>query len=269
MPPDAGSRDIAAGGVPALVKKVVFEVVPTSFLEELVPRRPEAWVWRYCTPSMLLLSMCLLPFPFLEVSCTTQAGELTIMSQSGIQAMYGGYSTSALANASAARGGRPDMFNGARPPIPAQEEISVWPSLVMVVVPFFFLLAVAIALTLRLCWQRSVLLGGTLTFAIMLIFGQMIWGFPLENSLRDSINKNVSQQQNMQLNNQFGPGMDMAALAATLIHCRFTVWFYLWLLLILASMVPIVIETVVMVAMKVHAMQARQEEEYPALRSTG
>jgi hypothetical protein len=44
-----------------------------------------------------------------------------------------------------------------------------------------------------------------------------------------------------------------------MIHVRFTVWFYLWLLIILASMVPVVIEGLVMLAAAAHGIRARRE----------
>jgi predicted metal-binding membrane protein len=96
-------------------------------------------------------------------------------------------------------------------------------------------------------------------------FGRMIWGFPLKNAIAaglrksaaeaSSVNRRFDNGPNVPFNDQFARD----AAAAAMIHVRFTVWFYLWLLIILASMVPVVIECLVMLATAAHRLRARRE----------
>src|SRR5436309_2259101 len=78
------------------------EVPEPPFAQDPVPRfslaRPDVpWqprLWRVLSPSFLLVALLLLPMPFLSVTCNSLIADdgKTMITQSGGQALYGGYS---------------------------------------------------------------------------------------------------------------------------------------------------------------------------------
>ena len=75
--------------------------------------------------------------------------------------------------------------------------------------------------------------------ALLLLFGQMLWGFPLKNSIVDGLARQASEQRAGPWDNQ-----NTSVVAAAMIHVSFTVWFWLWLLTMLFSLVPLAAELV-------------------------
>ncbi|MGH7169139.1 MAG: hypothetical protein ACRELG_02535 [Gemmataceae bacterium] len=214
---------------------------PGHPLANLIPQRPADWVWRLCTPSMLLFSMFLLPLPFLEVSCTTNGQ--TLMTQSGLQAVYGGYSLSPLADRMPPR----DLAGASRS---EDKRLEIWPSLVMFLVPLGVLIAAVLCLVLPLGWLRSALAAAVVGAALVLLLGQVVSGFPLENAMIASLAKSDTQRRDDFRNPGFPPRQDEARhagalLAAAAIQVRLTPWFYLWVLLIAGSLVPLTVERLV------------------------
>jgi hypothetical protein len=230
------------------------------------------WAWRWCSPSMLCLSLLLLPLPFLEVQCAAPMGpSMAILNQSGLQVMTGGYSISS----------RLDEFNrqmqaglgmpagAAQAPLARKDELNVKPAYLMVGVPILFLVAVAVGLAVGRTAIRVPIVGSLIAVSLALVFVQMATGFPLDREVRDSIQREA-QRGRQQLNPFDGPGKvgmppgggfpkdnplqqplpvndpfrGVDALASLMIQTYYTPWFWMWLVLIFLALGPLVAETI-------------------------
>src|SRR5262249_25424337 len=152
------------------------------------PRRrpqkpPNTWNWRWCSPSMLLFSMLMLPLPFVEVSCNVPGGLMSssIMHQSGIQVMTGDYSMHYSWDELNRQMGGPQVgVNPARLP-----DFKVKPAILMIIIPFLLMAGIALGLALRPTALRVPLVAGTVLCALVLLFIQMAVGFPIEREIQD------------------------------------------------------------------------------------
>jgi hypothetical protein len=250
-------------------------------LEPGLRRRPPGpsgnWAWRWCSPSVLLLSLFMLPLPFLEVQCSpplpAQGMRVALVNQSGLQMMTGRYSIDSSIdqfNKQMAGFGVP-VNPGQVPWAPGgPQQLNVKPAPLMIVIPFLLLAGIAVGLALRPTALRVPLVAGTVVAALALLFVQMAVGFPLEREVRESMEREMRKAE-QQLKafgggpaggnpfggpgggNPFGPGMGvnpfggagvgMRALTE-MVQTRYTPWFWIWLVLLVGSLGPLVGEMI-------------------------
>ncbi|MCI0459949.1 MAG: hypothetical protein L0Z62_23610 [Gemmataceae bacterium] len=217
-----------------------------------------SWAWRWCSPSMLVLALLMLPWPFLEVACTNPVGgSLTLLHQSGIQVMTGTYSENSdleqLGKKMAAPIGvppppMPGPFGGGGP---RKEQLDVKPAVLMIVIPILLLSAAAIGLALGRVAIRLPLVGSLVAVAVVLVIVQMAIGFPLDTAVRDKIRTEQARAQQMRQQIP-GPGPggvpfpavdpfgQVDAMTAQMIRTHYTPIFWLWLVLILGALGPVI-----------------------------
>jgi hypothetical protein len=201
----------------------------------------------------------LLPLPFLEVQCAAPlgpGGERTLLTQSGIQTFYGGYSINPVLD----RTGKA-MRQQAEFGLPvsdlervrAEEErnrLRVGPALSMIVVTLALIAAGVTALVLPLGYIRIGVSGGCILLGVLTLIIQTAIGWPLENAISDSLAKGATTHRQADFGDPWGrqpqfqrrQDADAALAAAMLIQTRYTVWFWFWLLLILGAVVPFIVE---------------------------
>jgi hypothetical protein len=222
------------------------------------PRRrpqkaPNNWNWRWCSPSMMLFSMIMLPLPFVEVSCNVPGGLLSssIMHQSGIQVMTGDYSMHYTWDQLNQQFAGPQFgVNPARMP-----DFKVKPAILMIIIPFLLLTGIALGLALRPTALRVPLVAGTVLCALVLLFIQMAVGFPIEREIQAKIREAQEQQNRAPGQVGVGPGNPWPAannqfarvgnhLAAAMIRTSYTPWFWLFVVVLVGSLGPLVGELV-------------------------
>ena len=279
MPPEAAAGhprgDYAAPGSDPEVQ------VPLS--RRRPERRPHNWAWRWCSPSILLLSLFMLPLPFLSVHCEGPGTSVTLVNQSGLQVMAGGYSKDSsidrfqkrvMAGLPAAVNA-PGGFGGAL----AGPELKVKPAWCVTIIPFLLLAGIATGLAIRPTGLRVPVVGGVVLGALVLLFIQMAVGFPLDREVKDSVDRGLKQQQQMMrqfggggfgnpvgmpggMNPLGGVGAQANAMAAEMIQTRFTPWFWIWLVLILGALGPLVGELIWALTRRERRWQPAYGEQY-------
>jgi hypothetical protein len=239
-------------------------------------RPPNNWGWRWCSPSMLVLSLLLLPLPFLSVQCVGPGITSNLMHQSGLQVMVGGYSKESSVELweNLMKRAMPIPMNaaGALGPF-GQADMKVKPAWCVTIIPFLLLAAVALGLVLRPTVLRVPAVGGVVLCALVLLFIQMAVGFPLDREVRDSMDRSLRQQQ--QMFNQKGggpPGMGgglnpfgmggMPKEMTEIIQTRYTGWFWIWFVLIIGALGPLAGELVWMLARRERRWQPARGAEY-------
>jgi hypothetical protein len=209
---------------------------------------------------MLALALLLLPLPFVEVACSSPppfGGTVTLLDQSGIQVMTGTYSE---------RSDLEDQFRRMAPPgaIPppapkplaggkvGKADLTVKPSVLMIVVPVLVLSAAIVGLALGRVAIRLPLVASLVAVAVMLVVVQMAVGFPIDTAVREKIRAEQAKAQKLRQQNPFpGPGgfpmpggdpfAQMGeAMAAQMLGTRYTVWFWLWLVLMAGALGPVI-----------------------------
>jgi hypothetical protein len=173
---------------------------------------------------MLFLALLLFPLPWVQVQCDRpigNSGTRTLAEQSGLQAIYGGYTENPVLQTA--------PFEPQRKA--AQEELlpkdgavarSMWMAL-------YALLLVSGMLAGILVWKnplRSALLIGCSALAALVLFIQVRLGFPLEQAVPKTVATQVSLGQRI--------GMEIAA--PTLLETRYTGWFWLSVVAVLGAL---------------------------------
>jgi hypothetical protein len=181
-------------------------------------------VYRFASPATLLVALLLFPLPWVQIQCDRPIGDSgtrTLVEQSGLQAIYGGYSENPLL--------RNAQFERQRKS--AQEELlqkdgtvprSPWLTL-------YPLLLVSGILAGLLVWsnpRRSMLLIGCSASAGLVLFLQAWIGFPLERALPRTVATQVGLGQRV--------GIEISA--PTLLESRYTGWFWLTTVAVLGSL---------------------------------
>jgi hypothetical protein len=240
------------------------------------PGRSGNWAWRWCSPSVLVLGLLMLPLPFLEVQCSApgQVMNMALVNQSGVQMMTGRYSIDSSIdrfNKQMAGFGVP-VNAGQVPWAPGgPQQLNVKAAPLMIAVPFLLLAGIAVGLALRPTALRVPLVAGAIVAALVLVFVQMAVGFPLEREVRDSIDREMRRVEDqmkalgggppggnpfggpgggnpfgpkMGINPFGGPGGGLNQLAGAMVQTHYTPWFWLWLVLLVGSLGPLVGEMI-------------------------
>jgi ribosomal protein S27E len=155
--------------------------------------------WRHVSPSFAILTFLMFFLPWVEIRCSTgdMAGKV-LVSQSGAQAIYGG---GKVHPALEGKGGETNH--------PGSPLMFLYPVLVFSAAAFGLLFAVS-------HW-RTILVGATGGFAVMLLVWQMSIGFPLETEMKRELAERPTS------------GRDEGAgrLTALAVETRYTAW--LWI----------------------------------------
>ncbi len=234
------------------------------------PARPSGnWAWRWCSPSALLLALLMLPLPFLEVQCSAPGVNMALLNQTGLDTMTGRYSV----DASITRFNNQLRAFGA-PVNPAQvpwapggpQELKVKSAPLMIAVPFLLLAGMAVGLALRPTALRVPLVAAAIVAALVLVVVQMAVGFPLDMEIRDSLQRAEKELKalgggfpggnpfpgpaggnpfgpKMGVNPFGGPGLGFNPLTEA-IQTRYTPVFWLWLVVLVGSLGPLIAEMV-------------------------
>src|SRR5262249_24313724 len=187
--PYAEYRELPPGGrqpipdLPARRSRSAYEgESPDPDLDGPLPRRrsdrPSGnWVWRWCSPSMLLLSLLMLPLSFLGVQCEGPGVTMHLINQSGLQVMVGGHSLDAsIERLQKQMQGMGVPVNPAQNPFgggPASPDLKVKPAWCVAIIPFLLLAGIAVGLAVRPTGLRVPLVAGAVFGALVLLFIQM------------------------------------------------------------------------------------------------
>ncbi len=222
-----------------------------------------SWVWRISSPSTLALVLLLLFLPFVEVQCTAPGGTYggrTLITQSGYQAAYGGYSVDPLIE-SAGRQAQHQMEWQIHPDdIPrlrAQQEqnkMQVSPAPLMILFPLLVGSAIVAGFCLPLGNARLTIMGSCVIAALMAFVAQVATGFPLEKAVADSVTRTSSN-----------PGVNFGAttVAALLFKTSCTPWAWICLTLLICSGAILVAETIFTVGFRQRLERRSAEDEDP------
>jgi hypothetical protein len=215
----------------------------------LIVRRLAAIFGRLASPSMLAFSMCLLLFPFLEIQCASPSGQVTVVSQSGVQTLYGGYSIAPELEKDMRMGSNQRGNQGGNQQSPAatpqRESVGAAPLMVVILL----ILGVAIVAGLALPWSivRLPVVAACIALALLTLAVQMLIGFPLEKSIQDSVARSSAPAQP---NNQpvLARQDEMARMTASMFRCRYTPWFWIWAVIIGGALLPVLFEAALRIA---------------------
>jgi hypothetical protein len=221
---------------------------------------------------VLLLGLLMLPLPFLEVQCSAPGVRMALVDQSGLQIMTGRYSLDSSItrfNNQMQAFGVP-VNAGQVPWAPGgPQELKVKSSPLMIAVPFLLIAGIAVGLALRPTALRVPLVAGAIVAALVLVFVQMGVGFPLEREVKESMEREMRRAENqlkafgppggnpfggpvggnpfgpkMGINPFGGPGAGLNQLAGMMIETHYTPWFWLWLVLLVGSLGPLIGEMI-------------------------
>ena len=182
-------------------------------------------IGQFGSPATLFLALLLFPLPWVQVQCDRpigNSGTRTLVEQSGLQAIYGGYSENPVLQTAPFEPQRKAAQEGRLPKDGAVAR-SMWMS-------WYALLLVSGILAGLLVWNnplRSALLIGCSALAALVLFIQARIGFPLEQALPKTVATQVSLGQQV--------GMEISA--PTLLDTRYTGWFWLSVVAVLGSLV--------------------------------
>jgi hypothetical protein len=188
-------------------------------------RRPAAeFPGRLISPSSFILVLLLFPLPWVELSCHGPMGSLTVASQSGLQACWGGYS---VINVN-------DQGFGRRPVNPPAANVAnpkVASAPLMVIFILLVLLGLIFGLALPIGWFRFSMVAGCSGLAILLLLIQIGTGFPFAKSAREVQDQQRMQQNNVRLGQpQFGNAPLPPLQAGQRLEVHTTPWLWLALL---------------------------------------
>jgi hypothetical protein len=166
------------------------------------------------SPSFFAVALLLFPLPFVEVSCRDRA----VSSQSGLQAVYGGFSVDPFLKAAA------EGEANARGIDPRQAKLA--PAPLMIVYPLF-LIAGAVLSLLLVPSRRRVVAGVFAGLGLACLVAQSVLGWPLVRNLLHHLAEAPTV------------GRDAAFMTAALVQTQLTVWFWLSVVaLALAGIAP-------------------------------
>jgi hypothetical protein len=257
------------------------------------PERPSGnWAWRWCSPSMLLLSLLLLPLPFLGVQCEGPGMTMNLINQSGLQVMVGGHSIdSSIERFQKQMQGMGVPVNAGQGPFgggAASPDLKVKAAWCVAIIPFLLLAGIAVGLAVRPTGLRVPLVASAVFGALVLLFIQMAVGFPLDKEVRDAIDREMKRGQQqfnalggapggnpfgapgaggapfppMRPNPFAGPGAQANAMAREMVRTRYTAWFWIWLVLIVGSLGPLVGETIWALTRRSRRWRPAYSEDY-------
>jgi hypothetical protein len=229
-PPSA----VVAQQPPALVQGEAYDL---RFADD--PRakatNPARW-WRPVSPSFLILSLLLFPFPWIEVSCSS--GEMhgkVLASQSGLQSIYGGETLHPALEAERVQREKAHLFDTSKKTSKAGELgflDSFAPS--MLLYPLLLIGGALVGFFLRPSLLRTALICGPAGVAFLLLLLQVVIGFPLERRMNKAMAAAAAER------NPFDDGT--ATAAALAFDVRYTGWFWIGLLSNLAAMLALALE---------------------------
>jgi hypothetical protein len=182
---------------------------------------------------MLLFSTVLLFLPFIEVSCHDRV----VVTQSGIEAIYGGVSTKSLLKETAMKSSRSDRSDMPQLDPKSKKEVdkgTVRPCLAIAFVSVAALLTGVLGLIAPLGETRCKWMMLAVALCLVVVCVQMSVGFPIKNELVKRLAEKESPPGS--------PGAAGDAFAAMMFSVNYTVWFWLWLLVIASSLVPLTID---------------------------
>ena len=189
---------------------------------------------RYCGPGMLLFSTVLLFLPFIEVSCHDRV----VLTQSGIETIHGGVSTKSLLKEMAMESSRLDRSDMPQLDPKSKKEVdkaTVRPCLAIAFVSVASLLIGVLGVLAPLGEVRCKCMLLAIALCLLVVLVQMSVGFPIKNEMVERLAEKK--------NGRGSPGDEAGeVIAAMMISVNFTVWFWLWLLVIASSLVPLAIE---------------------------
>ncbi len=239
--PLAGSLGIGRSGQAGYAAKVFA-------LTKRLSAGGRAGLWRFASPSASLLALLLFCLPWVEVRCNSPRQEFSesigskpLVTQSGLQAIYGGGSLHPVLEAEkkkeereAARLGRKDAKMAKDARSGDENEPMSWAPLFL---PYpVLLLAVVIAgLTLKAPKLRLGLVGLLGAAALALLLLQTALGFPLENKVNYAITKGLVESTGRRDSGE-------ALIASMILQVRYTGWYWMALLLTLAGPVLVGLE---------------------------
>jgi hypothetical protein len=182
-------------------------------------------IGQFGSPATLFLALLLFPLPWVQVQCDRpigNSGTRTLVEQSGLQAIYGGYSENPVLQTAPFEPQRKAAQEGLLPKDGAVAR-SMW-------MTWYALLLVSGILAGILVWNnllRSALLISCSALAALVLFIQARIGFPLAQALPKTVATQVSLGQRV--------GMEISA--PTLLETRYTGWFWLSVVAVLGSLV--------------------------------
>jgi hypothetical protein len=183
---------------------------------------------------MLLLALLLFPLPWVQVQCTESIGNSrtkTLVEQSGLQMVYGGYSEKPLL--------RDAQFERQRRSV--QERLSLKDSALpgswwIILYAFLLVSGILAGILIRHNSLRSALLIGCSVSAGLVLLVQARIGFPLERALPDTFVKRVSLGETI--------GIELSS--GTLLETHYTGWFWLTIFAVLGSLAAACTESWIM-----------------------
>ena len=186
------------------------------------PRPRPSGFWRFLSPSFLVFAMILFPLPWVDIRCSPNgglAGGKSIVTQSGLEAAYGGYTQNPeMAAAAASEPANDSNLSG------TIYGATIYPSPLMCLYPVAALLGIGFALAVRAPAARRVLVGLCALGAFGLLAAQSVGGFPIVGSLLRGI-KQVADKEAASGNGK--DAIRVAPLIAAGFDIAYTPW--LWL----------------------------------------
>ena len=173
---------------------------------------PGGGVWRPVSPAFLALSLAFFFLPFVDVRCSSDGK--SIVTETGLEAAYGGYTpspeTAAAARAQAAQGP------------PTKDALS--PSLLMCLYPPPLLIGVAFGVFAPMGGARRLVVGCSAACALCLLVMQTAVGFPVEAGMRRGVAQSFAEEAARVRGEPPPPAADAAAAGFVAVY---TPW--LWL----------------------------------------
>jgi hypothetical protein len=180
-------------------------------------------VYHFGSPAALLLALLLFPLPWVQVQCDKpigNSGTKILVEQSGLQMISGGYSENAfLRDAGYERERKAVQERLAR----EKNAGSAW----MIVYPLLLVMGILAGLLVWSFPRRSLMLIGCSASACLVLFVQARLGFPVERALPHALAKRVN----------LGESIGIEITSPTLLETRYTGWFWLTIVAVLAALV--------------------------------
>lgn len=199
--------------------------IPVSLVESRPPLAP---LWRWGNPSLFALLLLGLPLPFVEIGCNNE----TVVYQTGAQTIYGGHSVTRKFSKVAEQKGAD------------QPQHQKQPAYLMLAIFLCIIFGLFVAVCAPLDLPRACILSVSAGAAAGLLIFQLFVGFPIEWQIAEAVAQQAASANN--------PGMAMAAMFTIQVH--YTIWFYLWVVLVFLTLIAAVAETVAVCLLNSHPL---------------
>jgi DNA-directed RNA polymerase subunit M/transcription elongation factor TFIIS len=195
------------------------EDVPPPFTYHQPSKKPSPL--RFLSPSLLALTALCFFLPWVEVQCNGKV----MATQSGFQTIYGGMSTPGLMENTV------NQMKSQLPPEVVQQAESQQktpdPAVLVALAFVVIVLGGITALGLPQSSTRTIFVGGCAGAALLFLALQAAIGFPIENNMAETMAQNAMKNG--------GKGMESALMGSAMIEIHCSLWFWLTLFLLLAT----------------------------------